>query len=214
MTLSLMSREKVIQALAVYAERHPEEQEMVARVRELVTTRDDCFERTCLPGHITASSWIFSSDLDRFLLTHHRKLGRWLQLGGHADGDSNPLSVALREAREESGMAEFDLLESVDTVAEGPSALSVPADVDIHRIPARPGEPEHAHYDLRFILVAAEGQPLVMSSESSDLAWFRLDQLETVGADESLLRLGRKAIALQAEPPRLVTRTPLGKIGN
>ena len=209
-----MSREKIIETLAFYAERHPEEREMVAKVCELVRTRADCFERTCLPGHITASSWIFSSDLDRFLLTHHRKLDRWLQLGGHADGDSNPLSVALREAREESGMFEFDLLEWVGAAGEGTSARSVPADVDIHRIPARPGEPEHEHYDFRFILVAAEGQPLVMSSESSDLAWFPLDQIETVGADESLLRLGRKAMALRAEHGGLATLTQLGKIGN
>ena len=209
-----MSREKVIEALAVYGDRHPEEGEMVARVRELVRTREDCFERTCLPGHITASSWIFSSDLDQFLLTHHRKLGRWLQLGGHADGDPNPLSVALREAREESGMAEFELLEWVGRVGEKPSVLSVPADIDIHRIPARPGEPAHEHYDFRFILVAAEGQPLVMSAESSDLAWFPLEELEILGADESLLRLGRKAMALQAEARRLVTRTQMGKIGN
>lgn len=209
-----MSREKVIKALAVYAERHPEEEETVARVRHLVRTREDCFERTCLPGHVTASSWIFSCDLDHFLLTHHRKLGRWLQLGGHADGDSNPLSVALREAREESGMPEFDLLGSVDAVGEESPVLPVPADVDIHRIPARPGEPEHEHYDFRYILVAAEGQPLVMSSESSDLAWFPLDELETVGADESLLRLGRKAIALPAQPRGRTTRTQLGKIRN
>ncbi|MDG2050608.1 MAG: NUDIX hydrolase [Myxococcota bacterium] len=208
-----MSRRSVLEALSVYAECHPEEQAMVTRVRHLVMEREDCFQRACWPGHITASSWIFSHDLDHFLLTHHRKLGRWLQLGGHADGDGSPLRVALREAREESGMAEFDVLEPVRE-GERPSAVLTPADVDIHRIPARPGEPEHEHHDLRFVLIAAAGQPLVMSEESSDLAWFPVEQLETVGADESLLRLGRKALAMRAVRRGLAPPVQLGKIGN
>ncbi len=170
---------------------------MVGRVRGLVVSHEECFERTCLPGHVTASTWILSHDRRRFLLTRHRKLGRWLQLGGHADGDGDVLRVALREAREESGMQSFSLIDP-EAGSSGPGRLPpVPIDVDVHRIPARPGEPEHEHHDIRFLLVAGPDQPLVMSEESSDLAWFPFESLGDVGADESLLRLGRKAALLR-----------------
>ena len=193
-----MSRDQLLHVLRLYEEENRGERPMVERVRRLISEYQNCFERECLPGHITASSWIFSHDRTHFLLTHHRKLGRWLQLGGHADGDANPLNVALREAREESGMVHFDRVDRYRTssVSEG---FPIPADLDVHRIPSRPGEPEHEHYDFRFILVARLGQPLVISEESSDLAWFRTEELEQAldraGADESLLRLGRKALA-------------------
>ena len=89
----------------------------------------DCFDRTCRPGHITAAAWILSADRRRSLLTHHRKLDRWLQLGGHADGQWHVEEVALREAREESGLTRFDIV-PIDGVL-------MPFDVDVHEIPAR-----------------------------------------------------------------------------
>lgn len=201
-----MDRASLLDMLARYEAHRPEEVAMVGRIRTLVSWHPECLARTCLPGHLTASSFILSPDRERFLLTRHRKLGRWLQLGGHADGDADLLRVALREAREESGMHDFALVDPLGaTGAPGPDT-PLPIDVDIHGIPARRDEPAHEHHDVRFLLVAGPGQALVMSEESSDLAWFPLDALGSVGADESLLRLGRKAIALREAPARGLDR--------
>jgi 8-oxo-dGTP pyrophosphatase MutT (NUDIX family) len=174
--------------LESYAASHPAEHSTVTAIRELVTDHSDCFERSCLPGHITASAWILSADHRRFLLTHHRKLGRWLQLGGHADGDGDVAGVALREAREESGMEKLAFL------PEGDGAPTV-LDLDVHWIPPRPGEPGHFHHDIRFLLVAEPGQALQISEESLDLRWFDWEAFESVAEEESLNRLGRKARA-------------------
>jgi 8-oxo-dGTP pyrophosphatase MutT (NUDIX family) len=188
--LSRVHRRPLLEMLDRYAARHPTEASCAARIRALVSERPDCFERSCLPGHITSSAWIVSSDYRLFLLTHHRKLDRWLQLGGHADGDPDALGVALREAREESGMHDFHWPGS----DEGSSPL--PLDLDVHVIPARPGEPAHEHHDLRFLLVAAPDQTLRISAESKRLAWYELARLEQVVDEESLLRMGLKARAL------------------
>jgi 8-oxo-dGTP pyrophosphatase MutT (NUDIX family) len=169
-----------------YRELHPEEESCIDRIVRIVSGNHDCFERSCMPGHVTASAWILSADHSNALLTHHRKLDRWLQLGGHADGDSDTLQVALREAREESGMARFRVV--------GPGGAAViPLDVDVHVIPARPDDPKHEHHDIRFLLVAEPGQSLQISSESNDLRWFAGAALDAVLDEESLSRLKRKA---------------------
>ena len=198
-----MHRRPLLELLGRYGERHPGEGACVARTRALVEARPDCFLRSCLPGHVTGSAWILSPDHRRFLLTHHRKLDRWLQLGGHADGETRVAAVALREAEEESGQGPFELLAVPDR-----DGAPLPLDLDVHAIPARdgdgagPGEPAHDHHDVRFALVAA-CDAVRVAAESRALRWFELAELETVlpslGADASLLRLGRKARALLAE---------------
>ena len=160
-----MHRMPLLELLERYEKRAPDEAICIGRIRELVRNCEDCFHRSCLPGHVTASAWIVSSDYRRFLLTHHRKLGRWLQLGGHADGDTDVAGVVLREAREESGLRDFDFL-SAHGLQEQDDTLATPIDVDVHRIPARPGEPAHEHHDIRFLLVARPGQRISISDES------------------------------------------------
>ncbi len=182
-----MHRRPLLELLDRYRALYPAEESCVRRIRELVEDHPDCFERTCLPGHVTGSAWVLSADRRRFLLTHHRKLGRWLQLGGHADGDPDVRAVALREAREESGLSDLSF---VPTAGE-----LLPLDVDVHHIPARPGEPAHEHHDVRFLLVAAPRQAVTVSEESHALRWFEMDELESVPSDASLLRLGLKARA-------------------
>jgi len=153
---------------------------MRERLSAFVVAHADPFARTLAVGHLTASAWIVDAARTRALLTHHRKLGRWLQLGGHADGDPDLRRAALREAREESGLRSLRF--ACDRIY----------DLDIHRIPARPGEPAHDHYDVRFAFEADPGEPLVVSAESKEVAWVRLTALAEYGADESLLRLARK----------------------
>jgi ADP-ribose pyrophosphatase YjhB (NUDIX family) len=116
------------------------------------------------------------------LLTHHFKLDRWLQLGGHADGDPDILRVALSEAREESG------LESIRPLSDAVF------DVDVHPIPARGNEPRHLHYDVRFLLEADADAPLIISSESKDLAWVSLAEINQIAVERSIARMVAKSL--------------------
>ena len=182
----MVHRRHLLGLLESYLARHPEEEARVDRVRRFVETHADCFERTCRDGHVTGSAWILSPDHRHVLLTHHRKLGRWLQPGGHADGEPDPLRVALREAREESGLAEL-------------AALSEePLDVDVHAIPASADEAAHLHYDIRYLLVAGPGQDLRPSEESTALQWFERRRLTAILTEKSLLRMERKTRAVLA----------------
>jgi 8-oxo-dGTP pyrophosphatase MutT (NUDIX family) len=156
---------------------------MVADTIAFVEAHEDCLLRTCAPGHLTGSAWIVDATRTRTLLTHHRKLDKWLQLGGHADGDPDLLAVAFREANEESGLTRV-------------RAVSVePFDVDRHRIPARGSEPEHFHYDLRFMIEADRAEALTVTSESKDLAWVEVAQVTALNPEESMARMVRKTLA-------------------
>ena len=176
-----MHRRPILEILADYARRYPGEAAVADRFATFVAKHPDCFERTCVPGHITGSAWLISHDGGRFLLTHHRKLGRWLQLGGHAEGDPPPAEVALREASEESGIADLRL------------AVTHPIDLDAHDIPATPTEPAHVHYDLRFLVVAPPDAVATTSPESIELRWFDSRRPLDVPHDASVVRLRRKA---------------------
>ena len=177
------SRRWLLQQLEAYAAKWPGEsaiQEIVAFVRR--QTR--CFERDCFQdGHVTGSAWVMSPERDRVLLTHHAKLDKWLQLGGHSDGQSNTLQVALREAEEESGLRVSAINESV-------------FDVDVHEIPARGAEPVHRHYDVRFALVADDSRNPTVSEESKDLRWVSIQDVSMMTSEESMLRMVRKTEAL------------------
>jgi 8-oxo-dGTP pyrophosphatase MutT (NUDIX family) len=147
---------------------------------EFVEAHENCFERSLQIGHVTGSAWIVDPDRTHTLLHHHGKLDRWLQLGGHADGDSDVRNVALREAREESGLTSVRPV-SADIF-----------DVDVHCIPARGAEPEHFHYDVRYLFEADRSEPLRITNESKDLQWVRLDRVEELTQEESILRMVRK----------------------
>jgi 8-oxo-dGTP pyrophosphatase MutT (NUDIX family) len=145
-----------------------------------IGSHPDCLLRTCLAGHLTGSAWIVSPDRRRTLLTHHRKLGKWLQLGGHADGDPDLLAVALREAREESGLSRLAVVDS---------RLF---DVDRHWIGSRGAEPGHWHHDLRFMLEADPGEPLTLTGESRALSWVEVASVAGLNPEESMARMVRK----------------------
>jgi len=180
-----MHREAVLSLLRRHGARALEahEAEMTAETIRFVEGHADCFLRACVPGHLTGSAWIVNADRTRTLLTHHRKLEKWLQLGGHADGDFDLLAVAQREAEEESG------LRSVRVVSGDVF------DVDRHWIPPRKKDPGHYHYDLRFLFEADPAEPLVVSSESKELAWVDLAQVRKLNAEESMARMVRKTVA-------------------
>ena len=175
-----MHREPLLRLLAAHRPFDLEEQRHLEQILHFVQTYPDCFERTLTVGHLTGSAWIISPDRAHILLNHHRKLNRWLQPGGHADGNPDILAVAWREAREESGLTGLQLL-SRDIF-----------DVDIHFIPATSSEAGHYHYDIRFIFQADPQERLVVSAESKALAWVPLDQLHQYEVDASLTRMVRK----------------------
>lgn len=143
----------------------------------------DVFHRQHAPGHFTGSAWLVSGDGERVLLTHHRKLGRWLQLGGHADGDRDLARVALREAQEESGLADLQVEPAI-------------FDLDRHWIPARGDEPGHWHYDVRHVVRATGSERFAVSGESLALAWMSIEALAADPATEaSLQRMAQRWMA-------------------
>lgn len=167
-------------SLRAYARQWPAEQADSTLFCRLLNDRDDPFLRERLAGHFTASAWLVDRSGTRVLLTHHRKLDRWLQLGGHADGDRDLARSALREAEEESGLAELHVVAEI-------------FDIDRHHIPAHKDVPEHWHYDVRYVVRASHHEAFVVSDESHALAWLEIAALaDDETSDESLRRMARK----------------------
>ncbi len=156
---------------------------------DFVQHNPDAFLRSSTMGHFTASAWILNQTLDKALLMHHRKLNKWLQLGGHCDGDDNLIRVAHKEAQEESGIDQINMVS--DTIF----------DIDIHLIPARTHEPMHYHYDVRFLFQTLDSIPLIINHESRGLAWVKFDDIHTLTEENSVLRMAYKSKNLEITIP-------------
>lgn len=175
-----MDRENLKFLIENYRTPFEEEKAMVPDFLALLND-PEAFNRERKAGHFTASAWIVNKRRTHTLLTLHRKLQRWLQLGGHADGNENLLEVALKEAQEESGLQSIRLVDK-----------SI-FDLDRHVIPANEKDERHFHYDVRFLIEAEMDEPLVLSPESKDLAWVGFDlTAELVGFNDSILRMLEK----------------------
>ena len=185
-----MHRNKLTDLLAEYRRRNTgESTPTIARFENLVSRQPRCFDRDCFDdGHVTGSAVVLNLAGTAMLMTHHAKLGRWLQLGGHADGETDPLAVASREAVEESGLGVRP-------------CCTWPIDLDIHAIPARGRDPRHFHYDVRFLLQVEASEAFKATAESLALAWVPLAEVEAVAREESILRLARKTLAFLGRPP-------------
>ena len=173
----------LLAALDAYSRAYPAEATQAAQFAAFARSGADVSERTRLDGHLTASCWLVSADGERALLTHHRKLQRWLQLGGHADGDLDLARAALREALEESGLLDLQVESAI-------------FDLDAHQIPARGAEPEHTHWDVRYVVRCGGSEDYAVSEESLDLAWLPIASLATDSAlDPSIRRMAAKWLA-------------------
>ena len=172
------------QQLTRYRQRWPAEADTVQAFEALLDDPADPFVRERLAGHFTGSAWLVDGAGTRVLLTHHRKLERWLQLGGHADGERELAQVALKEAEEESGLPDLQLIDPE------------PFDLDRHWIPERGDVPGHWHYDARYLVRAAGSEAFLVSEESLALAWRLIAGLpDDPGADESMRRMAGKWLA-------------------
>jgi len=176
-------RTKLLALLARYAQNAALEALELTTVRSLqdfVRDTPTCFERTTLAGHITASAWVTDPSDTRVVLMLHRKLARWLQPGGHADGDSDLERVARKEVREETG------LDSLTLTSAGIF------DIDIHQIPAQAQIPQHLHYDVRFAFRALQPEKFAGNDESLEITWTPISALSAANVDDSVLRMKRK----------------------
>ncbi len=192
---SQSSRETLAQAraaalglLAAHKPADEKEARDIRRIQSLIAAQANIFSRNRELGHVTASAVIVELESCRTLLHHHKHLGRWLQVGGHLEDDSDIAQAALREAREETGLPDLRFHPAIDAVA--------PIDVDVHAIPQSGDQPEHLHLDFRYVLVTS--QPCALSpatGESTQFRWLSFAEALAMGdeIDAALRRLLRKA---------------------
>lgn len=180
-----MKRQGLIQLLNQY---NPSDAEITMKndMLRFIDEHEDCFERSLEKGHITGSSWLLNKTGDKALIMHHKKLDKWLQLGGHADGDNDILAVALKEAQEESGV------ESIEPV------MYTIFDIDIQEIPAYKNIKQHFHYDVRFLLKVTSDEEITINSESNELRWIGKNREELLSTEPSVVRMFDKWLKIAA----------------
>lgn len=154
------------------------EKETTEKFINFFKTTKEPFSRQSLKGHFCGSAWVLDKTLQKVVLTHHKKLDLWIQLGGHADGEENLYHVALKEALEESGLKQIRSFKSDQ----------IPFDLSVHEIPEHKNVPAHHHYDVTFVFVAEDGE-LVCSEESRDLAWFSFEEAYKICDPASVYQL-------------------------
>lgn len=179
-----MNKEKVLNLLYNYYPNDSNEIRYKKDIIDFVKKYDNCFERTNLVGHMTASGWLINQTGDKVLLMLHKKLSEWYQFGGHADGNSDLLQVAIKETQEESGILDISLI--FDTIF----------DIDIHDIPEHKEVPAHLHYDLRFLLQVQDNAIPIKNDESIALGWFSKDLEKFPNHSPSMIRMFHKWILL------------------
>lgn len=179
-----MNRRTLTILLREYQPNAPEELTYKNVMLAFIENHADCFERSLAIGHITASAWLVNKEQDQALLMHHTKLDKWFQLGGHCDGDSDVLNVAIKEAQEESG---------IQSIAPLSDAIF---DIDIHLIPANKREEEHYHYDVRFLLQVTSDEQVIQNSESKELRWIGKSRGELPTNELSVTRMFDKWLGL------------------
>ncbi|MFI2778601.1 NUDIX hydrolase [Streptomyces sp. ALB3] len=176
-------REDTVSVLGSYDGGDAQQAELRSTYLDHLAEHPDGMWKACRAGHVTASALVVDPERGRVLLTLHRKLRMWLQMGGHCEPQDTTLTAAaLREATEESGMAGLTLLPG------GPVRL------DRHAIPA----PCHWHLDVQYAATASAGAVEKISDESLDLRWFPYDEVATV-ADASVVRLMEGTLARLGE---------------
>ncbi|GAB6108531.1 NUDIX hydrolase [Fusibacter bizertensis] len=175
-------KKELIEMLMRYKPFDQSEEESMLKTLDFLKCNENVFGNSNVKGHITASVWLLDFSCENVLLTHHKKLGRWLQLGGHTEIGESIHESALREAFEESGLKELELLDKQIY------------DIDVHEIPARKDLPAHYHYDIRFLVRQTVPQEIVISEESNDLKWVKFQDIHHFTDNPSMKRMADKII--------------------
>lgn len=176
----------LLEQLRVYEPTDHVEAEYRHRMMDLLTYAPRAaFSRAAfLPGHFTAGCFVVDA-AGRLLLHHHRRLSLWLHMGGHVEEGESAEEAALREAGEESGLTDLELAGGI-------------FDLDIHAIPARGDEPEHDHFDVRYLARTSDpGAIRIDRGESNDLAWVPLDRAAERMPDDAKRVIGKIERALR-----------------
>jgi 8-oxo-dGTP pyrophosphatase MutT (NUDIX family) len=162
-----MNKQHIEKLLLAYQTEYPAALQYRALMLQFLEEQENFYSRTNFAGHITVSAWLLSPDQQQAILVHHRKLDRWLQIGGHIEEeDTDIFATAVREIKEESGIAQITLLT--------PNIF----DLDIHTIPANKQEPSHLHYDIRLLYKLNNLYALDFSNtEIKGIRFFRLGDL-------------------------------------
>lgn len=157
-----------------YLPQSEEQWKLKQKFIEFIEDNPDAYLRSNLQGHLTAS--VFAVDEDKILLIHHKKLDKWLQPGGHCDGNPDTLEVALKELWEETGiLVEAEQQEVID--------------LDIHLIPERKDVPAHYHYDVRYLVKADSKAPIIQNHETNEILWIPFSEIENYTSEDSILRV-------------------------
>jgi len=177
-----MHRQELLNLLRQHQTRFMDETSFVRRAMSYVEMHEDVFYRELSPAHVTGSAWVVNPGRDKVLMMHHKKLDRWFQPGGHADGDADILRVALKETVEETGLDESHVrLLSEDVF-----------DVDIHAIPTMQGDPAHEHIDIRFLVEVDDDIPVPGNDESHEVMWVSLYEVSSFNNNRSTHRMLEK----------------------
>lgn len=163
-------------------EERNQELKTVQQIQKFIDNNINFYDRTLVSGHCTGSALITDPSFSQVVLTLHRKLGKWIQLGGHVEDDPSMYAAALREAKEESGLVDLEAVKILDS-----NVQFVPFDIDIHLIPETLGQKSHFHYDFRYLFVSAK-TTLSCSTESDDLRWLSLNEAKKLSQECSMLR--------------------------
>jgi len=182
-----MHRQELLQLLKNYKTRFMDELAFVNRSIAFVEQNTQVFLRELKPAHVTGSAWVVNQDRSRALMMHHKKLNAWYQPGGHADGDSDIIRVALRETAEETGI--------------DPSEIKLVSgeifDVDIHTVPAHGTDSAHEHVDIRFLIEINDQLPVPGNDESHEVLWIDLHNVSHFNRNRSTYRMLEKTRALR-----------------
>lgn len=172
---------KLINQLNSYQAFNTQENLMLEKMRKFLLSFDNCFNRELEIGHFTASAFVINELKNKVLLLHHTKLQKWLQPGGHCDGNPDTLEVARKELIEETGLIPDFIFDEI-------------FDIDIHEIPENKSIMAHLHYDIRYVFMCKESQKIIQNNESNAIKWVELSNLENLTNEESILRMKEKIL--------------------
>lgn len=176
-----MHRQELLKLIRDYQPRFIEEAAFAQRATRIVNNEPDIFNRA-LPIHVTGSAWVVNPARTHALLMHHRKYDQWFQPGGHADGDTDVVRVALKETAEETGIDPAQIRLVSDELF----------DLDMHEVPDTPTAPAHGHIDLRFLVEIDDALPVPGNVESHEVLWIPLMAVSRFNNNRSTYRMVEK----------------------